>query len=291
MRRGDGRLPGKGEAGACRGHRRRKRHGFGQGRLPLLAMPTTSGTGSEVTPYANIVDRKRDVKMLIVDSAVIPEYAFVEPAFTLSSPHGLTLQVALDALAHSTEGFLNIKAKDFHKDTDKWAIESIKLIVKWLPATLRSPSNLYARESLSAAATLGGMVIRNKPTSLPHLCSFSFFDKVPHGTVVASLLPHFWRFYLEEPAMRERTMLLKGIFPGAGQDTPEEIVNAFESFIVSCGAPKSLGALPGCDAKLIEKIAAAAKQNPVKLETAPRPVPLEASEKIIAGVLRKAFKV
>jgi len=256
----------------------------------ILCFPTTSGTGSEVTPYANIVDRKRDVKMLIADPAIIPQFAFVNPSFTLSSPANLTRQVAFDALTHSVEGFLNIKTKNFHKDTDSWALESMRLIVDSLPAALKNPSDRKARAELSAAATLGGMVIRNKPTSLPHLCSFSFFDKVPHGIVVSSLLPHFWRFYLEVPAMRERTMLLKGIFPGEAQDSPEDIVDAFQAFLVFCNGPKSLGELPGCDAALIAKIAEAAKENPIKLETAPRPVALAESAEIISEVMRKAFK-
>ena len=256
----------------------------------VICIPTTAGTGSEATPYANIVDRKLDVKMLIADPAIIPDYSFVNPEFTMSAPRNLTLQVGLDALAHSVEGFLNIKAKNAHPDSDAWALESIKLIVENLHKALDNPRNYLAREALSAAATLGGMVIRNKPTSLPHLCSFSFFDKIPHGIVVACLLPHFWRFYLEEEAMRERTMLLKGVFPGTSQDTPEAIVDAFASFIVSCGAPKSLGELPGCDEALIKKVAEAARQNAQKLETAPRPVPLEESAKIISGVLKKAFK-
>lgn len=273
---------------------------FGAGRISarfpdrqfkrIVCIPTTAGTGSEVTPYSNIVDRALGVKMLIADQAIIPEYAFVNPQFTMSAPRALTLHVALDALAHSVEGFLNIKAKSFHKDADKWALESIRLIVGNLGKALEHPHDGVAREALSAAATLGGMVIRNKPTSLPHLCSFSFFDKIPHGLVVASLLPHFWRFYLEEPAMRERTMLLKGVFPGTAQDTPEEIIDAFAAFIVSCGAPKSLGGLPGCDKAFIAKIASDARRNAQKLETAPRPVPLAESERILSGVLQKAFK-
>ncbi len=256
----------------------------------IVCLPTTAGTGSEATPYANIVDRKRDVKMLIADAATIPEFSFVDPEFTVSAPKELTLSVGLDALAHSVEGFLNFKAKDPHPDADAWALESIRLIVAGLPEALESPSSLAARAKLSAAATLGGMVIRNKPTGLPHLCSYSFFDKAPHGTVVASLLPHFWRFYLEEPAVKERTMALKGIFPGEGQSSPEAVVEAFASFIASCGAPKSLSGLEGCDEALIAKIAKAAKENPVKLETAPRPVGVKDSEKVIGDILRKAWK-
>jgi len=256
----------------------------------VVCIPTTAGTGSEATPYANIVDRKRGVKMLIADPAIIPEFSFVDPDFTLSAPKELTLAVALDALSHSTEGFLNFKAKDAHPDADSWALESISLIVSALPAALENPSCFESRLKLSAAATLGGMVIRNKPTGLPHLCSFSFYDKVPHGLVVASLLPHFWRFYLEEPAVKERTMALKGVFPGEGQDSPEKVVDAFAAFILSCGAPKSLGELEGCGEELIDKAAKAAKENPVKLETAPRKVSVAESEKIIGGILKKAWR-
>ena len=85
-------------------------------------------------------------------------------------------------------------------------------------------------------------------------------------------------------------MLLKGIFPGEAQDSPEDIVDAFQAFLVFCNGPKSLGELPGCDAALIAKIAEAAKENPIKLETAPRPVALAESAEIISEVMRKAFK-
>lgn len=255
----------------------------------VACVPTTAGTGSEATPYANIVDRERGVKMLIMDDAIIPGCSFVDPSLTLSAPKSLTLSVALDALAHSVEGFLNVKATPKSPEADEWALESIRLIVEGLPAALANPHSLRAREMLSGAATLGGMVIRNKPTGLPHLCSYSLFDATPHGLAVAAFLPHFWSFYLAEDAVRERTMLLKGAFPGKAKSA-EDVVAACAKFIGSCGGATALKSLEGCSRELLARIAKAAKENPVKLSGAPRPVKPEESEAVLSGVLDKAWE-
>lgn len=253
----------------------------------VICFPTTSGTGSEVTPYANIVDKNAGVKKLIVETEIIPSYSFVCPSFANSMPPHITLATGCDALAHSIEGFLNVDRDSSHPDANHWARESIWLIVHNLPQVLKDCHCHEARAAMAAAATLGGMVIRYKPTGLPHLCSFSWFGQIEHGIAVAMLLPHAWNYYIERREIQDRTMLLKEIFPG---DTPAEVIQSYRKFLDSIGVPKTLQTFPGITPELLEHTAADAGQNKMKLELAPRPVPLDRSQAILGEILRQAWQ-
>ncbi len=253
-----------------------------------ICVPTTAGTGSEVTPYSNIVDPETGVKKLIVETQIIPEYAFVNPKFCLTMPRDLTLSTALDALVHCVESELNIRAENAHPGAAAWGIQGIRLISAALPAVLEKPDNELARQYLSAAATLGGMCIRNRPTSLPHLCSYSFYGQVPHGLAVAALLTPFWSYYLGDDSIRAATMKMAGIFSKVPEKTPEEVVASFSAFIVSCGGPKRLSDL-GCPREILAKTAQDALLNPVKLQTSPRPLDSSNASDIILKILEKAW--
>ena len=255
----------------------------------VICLPTTAGTGSEATPYSNIVDPDSNVKKLIMEEQIIPSYAFVDPEYTVSMPKKLTLVTALDAMVHSIESILNQNAPSAHPDSREWGRESIRLIVRALPVVLKSPGNVVAREYLSAAATLGGMCIRNRPTSLPHLCSFSLYGKIPHGLAVAALLIPFWRYYLGDKAVRETTMEMAGLFSRTIEKTPEEVVDACANFLVSCGGPGKLSEVEGLDRSVIAKIAADAVLNPMKLQSCPRPMSPDNAEALITEILEKAW--
>jgi alcohol dehydrogenase class IV len=254
----------------------------------IIAVPTTAGTGSEVTPYSNIVDRAAGVKRLIADRQIVPRMALIDPCYGRSMPDALTAATALDALTHCIESLLNTGAPETKFATNANAVYAVRLIRDNLPLAFRDPNDTNVRERLSAAATIGGMQIADRPTSLPHLGSFSFYDRVPHGIAAAMLLPPFWRFYLAEKAVEERTMLLADVFPSeAPQTTPEAVVDAAAAFIAKyAGAPK-LSALPGFDAAMIDRIASDAVKNPMKLASAPRPVAPENAAEIISGILKK----
>ena len=235
----------------------------------ICAIPTTAGTGSEVTCYSNIVDAESGVKKLISDPAILPEIAAVIPELTLSAPEKLTRETGFDALVHAIESHLNFKAMQQHPEAEEWSLEAIRLIEKALPEALHNPTDSDARACLSAAATLAGMAIRVAPTSLPHLLSYSFCGKTSHGYAVAALLPHFWRYYLTVPEVRERTMALKAFFPGKNA---EEVIDSFCAFLHRCGGETAPGKLAGCGTEMIDQLAKDALLNPMKLESAPRPV-------------------
>ena len=253
----------------------------------LVCFPTTAGTGSEVTPYANIVDHALGVKKLMIEERSIPGFAFVCPELTFSLPESVVRATACDALAHLIEGFLNVGQDANHPDANAWALKGIELIVHNLPRRLEDLNDATAAEALAAAATLGGMVIRYKSTGLPHLCSFSWFGKLEHGIAVSLLLPASWKYYLANPAVVERTMQLQSIFPDA--DSASDIIVAYRKFLTQCGVPRALKYVEGFPEELLEKTASSAAQNKMKLDLAPQPVPVESSREILLEILRETW--
>jgi len=257
----------------------------GQKLKKVICFPTTSGTGTEATPYSNIVDHKLKVKKLISEVEIIPEYSFVIPELATSMPAHVTRATGCDALAHSLEGFLNIGQDGNHPQANDWALESIRLVKEFLPRAIADANDIEAREALSAAATLGGMVIRYKSTGLPHLCSFSWFGRIEHGIAVALLLPSAWKYYIQRREVAERTMQLKEIFPG---ETPAEIIASYQEFLKTCGVPENLKAFSDITPELLDLTAKSAGLNKMKLDLAPKPVPLENSYEIILKILKQA---
>ena len=248
----------------------------------VVCFPTTSGTGSEVTPYSNIVDRDAQVKRLISDPAIIPEHAFVLPEYTSGLPQRITLATGCDALAHLVEGFLNVGADANDSLANERALAGIELVTRHLPEAL---ADTGGRAEMALAATLGGMVIRHKSTGLPNLCSFSWFGRLEHGLAAIMLLPECWRYYLGNPAVRERTMQLNAIFPGA---TPEEVIAACRHFLDACGVPARLHDVPGLNQELLETTAKSAGLNRMKLELAPRPVDPDNSYNVLLDILQRS---
>jgi len=254
----------------------------------IVAVPTTAGTGSEVTPYSNVVDRAAGVKRLIADEQIVPRMALIDPYYGRSMPERLTAATALDALTHNVEALLNIHAKETEAASNAWSVAAVRMICAALPRAIRDPNDVDAREHLCAAATIGGIQIAHRPTSLPHLGSFSLFGKIAHGTAAALLLPPFWRYYLAEPAVAERTMLLADVFPSKKkQKTPPDVVDAAAAFIAKYSGVTKLSDLPFFDEAMIEKIAADAVLNPMKLASAPRPVDPGSAAEIISAILKQ----
>ena len=250
----------------------------------IIAVPTTAGTGSESTPFANIVDREKQVKKLICEELAVPEMAVVIPKFTASMPPSVTLATGCDALSHLIEGFLNTGMDNVQANGNAWAMEGIRLIVENLPRAMRDGSG---RKELARAATLGGMVIRFKSTGLPHLCSFSWFGRIQHGIATVLLLPACWNYYLGNPAVAARTMELAPLFPGS---TPQEVVASYKAFLKSIGVPRSLKEFPDITPELLDLTARSAAENKMKLELAPRPVPVAESRVILSKILQEAYE-
>ena len=172
---------------------------------PLLAIPTTAGTGSEVTKVAVITDTERDVKMMILDQHLLPVVALVDYELTLSMPAPLTAHVGVDTLTHGIEAYVSRKASEM---TDPIALSCIRLAATHLVKAWEEPGNLAAREGMMLSATQGGMAFANSSVCLVHGMSrpLGLLFHIPHGLSNAMLLPAVTRFSLAGAEVRYATV-------------------------------------------------------------------------------------
>ena len=172
---------------------------------PLLAIPTTAGTGSEVTKVAVITDAERDVKMMILDQHLLPVVALVDYELTLSMPAPLTAHVGVDTLTHGIEAYVSRKASEM---TDPIALSCIRLAATHLVKAWEEPGNLAAREGMMLSATQGGMAFANSSVCLVHGMSrpLGLLFHIPHGLSNAMLLPAVTRFSLAGAEARYATV-------------------------------------------------------------------------------------
>ena len=252
----------------------------------IIAVPTTSGTGSEITQYSNIVNRDSGVKQLISDPVLVPEAAVLDGALTSSMPRSVTLATGCDALSHLLEGWLNVGMDNNKEFINEAAAVGVALLRDNLAPALDDPENLKYRKAVQLAAALGGLTIRNKSTGLPHLLSFSWFGCIEHGIATARLLPAAWRYYIAREEVAARTLEIGKVLGG---DTPEEVISNYEKLLAAWQVPQ-LTDFPDLNSELLGQTCRSAGANRMKLELAPRPVPLAESEKILHDILADAWK-
>jgi alcohol dehydrogenase class IV len=163
---------------------------------PHIAIPTTAGTGSEVTRFAVISDSANQEKMLIAGSVLLPSAAIVDYELTLSMPKRLTADTGTDSLTHAIEAYVSRRANRF---TDTFALAAMKTIWAELPIAYREPENRAAREGMMLAATLAGIAFSNASVALVHGMSrpIGLLFHVPHGLSNAMLLPAVTKFSAE----------------------------------------------------------------------------------------------
>lgn len=164
--------------------------------VPMVAIPTTAGTGSEATMFTVITDTATDVKMLLKGPALIPAVAVVDPAFSVSAPPSVTASTGLDALTHAVESYTSRLAQPL---TDTLAVSAVKRIMVNLPRAWRDGQNLEARGQMALAALEAGVCITNASVTLVHGMSrpIGALFHVPHGLSNAMLLPDCLEFALE----------------------------------------------------------------------------------------------
>lgn len=160
---------------------------FPNGALPLLAVPTTAGAGSEVTPYAVLVHAAADQKATIGSACLFPRVAVLDPDLTLALPRTITINTGLDALAQAMEGIVSVKANPV---AEIMAFEAIRIIHRWLPVAADEPDDRTARANMLHAAMLAGCVIAQTGTTLVHGMGYYFTlaSGVAHGMANALLL-------------------------------------------------------------------------------------------------------
>jgi alcohol dehydrogenase class IV len=174
--RGIGKVPGKG--------------------IPVIAVPTTAGTGSEVTPFTIITDTARDVKMLIGSPFLMPELAIVDPELTIQLPPDVTAATGIDALTHAVEAYVSVKAQPM---SDVFCLAAIELIAGNLKKAWADGNDLEARENTMMGALMGGIAFSNSSVALVHGMArpIGAYFHVRHGASNAALLSTVMEFSLE----------------------------------------------------------------------------------------------
>ncbi|MBP7460577.1 MAG: iron-containing alcohol dehydrogenase [Candidatus Delongbacteria bacterium] len=175
--------------------------------LPMIAIPTTSGTGSEATPYTVINDDTRQRKAGIGNPLIFPRYAFLDPGYTLTLPAVVTRDTAIDALSHLMEGIYSTQSNPL-------VIPLIQagtaLILKALPRIEQNPGDRQAREDLMTASLYGGIVIAQTSTTLQHSLGYplTFHLNISHGLANGMVMPIILEFY-GDPVKRQWLEILR----------------------------------------------------------------------------------
>lgn len=192
----------------------------------LIAVPTTAGTGSEVTPWATIWDRAAGKKHSLHLRETWPEVAVIDPDLMLTLPHSVTVQSGLDALSHALESIWNVNANPI---SDTYAIAAAREVMATLPALLESPKDKGLRARMALAALKAGMAFSNTKTALAHSISYEMTLRfgLPHGIACSFTLPMvLGRATGIDPG---RDAVLAAIFDGELAGAPQRLAKFLES--------------------------------------------------------------
>lgn len=165
---------------------------FGPGKvkqrgIPTIMLPTTSGTGAEVTKHAIFLDQENDVKKAVASINLLPNVAIVDPLLTVTCPAKVTASAGLDAFFHAAEPFVSNMANPI---TDAIALDAIKLVTKWVGPAFSDGTNVEARYNMALGSLMAGFVLNNAGTSLVHAMAYPIGGEyhVPHGTSLTVLV-------------------------------------------------------------------------------------------------------
>lgn len=264
---------------------------------PHIAFQTVASSAAHLTKYSNITDLATGQKKLIVDEAIVPAYAAFDYAITHSSPADLTMDGALDSMAHCLEVLYGAVSGPGYGRIAAIAEAGISLVVEHLPQVIAAPGDASGREALCLASDLGGYCIMLGGTNGGHLTSFSLVDILSHGRACAMLNPYYTVFFA--PAIEGPLRLVGSIFERfgylqgdllrlSGRALGEAVAEAMFSFARRIGFPTSLNQIPGFTEAHILRALNAAKdpQLRMKLENMPVRMQAESIDETMGPILR-----
>lgn len=230
--------------------------------IPIIAVPTTAGTGSEVSKYSIITDTERKIKMLIASELIIPKIAVLDPILTLMMPPQVTAATGMDAFTHAIEAYIS---KAVQPMSEIYALKAIEMISANLPKAVLNGEDICARENMLMGQMYAGLAFSNSSTALVHSMSrpLGAYYGVPHGLANALILSEVMKFNRAACADKFRDMAkamgenIKGLsVREASYRTIESVQNTF----LETGLPVRLRDV-GVDDKNFEKMAEDAKAS------------------------------
>jgi alcohol dehydrogenase class IV len=226
---------------------------------PLYAVPTTAGTGSEVTVAAVIADPEHRCKLVIADTRIVPSIAALDPAMTAGLPRAITAATGMDALTHAVEAFIGDWSTE---KSDRMALAAMAMVFEHLPRAYDHGDDLAAREQMALAATYAGMAFTRANVGNVHAIAHQLgaWYHTPHGLANAIMLPGVLRFSLDAAAPRLATLAMRAGLGRAGDDEAmlaRRFVSGVESLNRRLGIPRQLDALRAQDVRALAEAACA----------------------------------
>jgi len=225
--------------------------------VPVYAVPTTAGTGSEVTVAAVVSDPERQTKLVIVDTRIVPRMAALDPNLMTGLPPHITAATGMDALTHAVESFLGQWATPY---TDGLALTAVGLIFENLRIAYSDGKNLEAREKMALASTYAGMAFTRANVGYVHAIAHQFGGKyhTPHGLANAIMLPHVLKFSAPSVTPRLAKLAVRARL-GAAHEPEKVLAQRFLDAVVELnrdlGIPEHLEALREADIPALAKAA------------------------------------
>jgi len=241
------------------------------GRLPLILVPTTAGTGSEVTPVA-VITTGATTKAGVSSTALLPDVAVLDPELTLGLPASVTAMTGIDAMVHAIEAYTSKIRKN--PISDALALRALGLLSANIRPVLEDGSNLAAREAMLLGSMFAGQAFANAPVAAVHALAYPLGGHyhIPHGLSNSLMLPAVLAF--NAPAVGDMYGELAGVLPGSVEPTAEGLIDWCEALIRDSGLPASLAAadVPEADLAMLAKDAMQQQRllinNPVEVDEA-----------------------
>jgi alcohol dehydrogenase len=256
---------------------------------PVIAVPTTAGTGAETNTYGVITDEAAGRKGYVGHPSLLPEWTILDPQLTVGLPLAATAATGVDAMTHSIESLLSRHPNPF---AEAMALQVIRTVRDWLPRAVADGTDLEARSQMLVASHLAGIGQQSGTgVGLVHALGHAIGTRgrLPHGLALAVVLPEVLAFYADEPGLRDREMALIGVALRAASPTESSAtgavaaIGALRTFLAGVGLRPRLRTL-GFDEALLDVVAQDAIDD-AAINNSPRLPTLEQARAILGSVL------